>query len=200
MTHLGAPGTGPTRDKLTMLDQTDVGSAPVRTKIPERADVACARSLAAPLVEVVIEIPRGSFLKRGSDGSLDFISPLPCPYNYGSVPGLLGLEGDLLDAVVLGPRLARGSRVRVAAHGAVGLMDRGLYDDKLICAREPPSAAQCARVVRFFRVYGWAKRLLNLLRLHPGVTASRGWGPAPAALARARVVPPGERQGPVIRF
>ncbi|WP_236848714.1 inorganic diphosphatase [Candidatus Thiodictyon syntrophicum] len=148
----------------------------------------------------MIEIPRGSFLKRGSDGSLDFISPLPCPYNYGSVPGLLGLEGDLLDAVVLGPRLARGSRVRVTAHGAVGLMDRGLYDDKLICAREPPSAAQCARVVRFFWVYGWAKRLLNLLRLHPGVTASRGWGPASAALARARVVPPGERQGPVIRF
>jgi len=208
MTHLGAPGTGPTRDKLTMLDQTDVDSAPERTTAPERAAVARARSLVAPVVaslvapvvEVVIEIPRGSFLKRGSDGSLDFISPLPCPYNYGSVPGLLGLEGDLLDAVVLGPRLARGSRVRVAAHGAVGLMDRGLYDDKLICAREPPSAAQCARVVRFFRVYGWAKRLLNLLRLHPGVTAGRGWGPASAALARARVVPPGERQGPVIRF
>ena len=200
MTHLGASGTGPARDKLTMLDQTDVGSAPVRTKTPGRAAVACGQSLVAPLVEVVIEIPRGSFLKRGSDGSLDFISPLPCPYNYGSVPGLLGLEGDLLDAVVLGPRLARGSRVRVAAHGAVGLMDRGRYDDKLICAREPPSAAQCARVVRFFRVYGWAKRLLNLLRLHPGTTASRGWGPAPAALARARPAPPGERQGPVIRF
>ena len=154
----------------------------------------------APQLEVVIEIPRGSFIKRGSNGTLDFISPLPCPYNYGSVPGLLGLEGDLLDAVVLGPRLPRGSRVRVAAYGAVGLKDRGLFDDKLICARTPPTAAERARVVRFFRVYGWAKRLLNLLRLHPGTTAGQGWGTAAAALARARPVRPGQRAEPVIRF
>ena len=30
-------------------------------------------------LEVVIEIPRGSFLKRGSTGHIDFVSPLPCP-------------------------------------------------------------------------------------------------------------------------
>jgi inorganic pyrophosphatase len=53
---------------------------------------------------VVIEVPRGSFLKRGSTGHVDFISPLPCPFNYGSVPIYLGLEGDLLDALVLGKR------------------------------------------------------------------------------------------------
>ena len=64
-----------------------------------------------PRVEVVIEVPRGSFLKRGSSGSIDFVSPLPCPFNYGSVETLIGLEGDLLDAIVLGPRLALGSRV-----------------------------------------------------------------------------------------
>jgi len=52
-----------------------------------------------PEVDVVIEIPRGSFLKRGSTGHVDFISPLPCPFNYGSVPSYLGREGDLLDAV-----------------------------------------------------------------------------------------------------
>jgi inorganic pyrophosphatase len=60
-------------------------------------------SRSPPEVEVVIEIPRGSFLKRGSTGHIDFISPLPCPFNYGAVPTLLGLEGALLDAVVLGP-------------------------------------------------------------------------------------------------
>ncbi len=153
-----------------------------------------------PLVEVVIEVPRGSFLKRGSSGKLDFISPLPCPYNYGSVPGLLGLEGDLLDALVLGPRLPRGSRLSVRAYGAVGLRDRGLYDDKLICASRAPSAAERTRVIRFFRIYGWAKRLLNLLRLHPGATASQGWGDAADALARARTVGIGERGEPVIGF
>ncbi|MDH3832481.1 MAG: hypothetical protein OEU48_12475, partial [Gammaproteobacteria bacterium] len=46
-----------------------------------------------PRLDVIIEIPRGSFLKRGSSGELDFISPLPCPYNYGSVENYIGLEG-----------------------------------------------------------------------------------------------------------
>ena len=32
-----------------------------------------------------------------------FILPLPRPFNYGAVPADLGLEGYLLDAVVLGP-------------------------------------------------------------------------------------------------
>ncbi len=62
-----------------------------------------------PCVEVVIEIPRGSFLKRGSTGCVDFVSPFPCPFNYGSVRQYIGGEGDYLDAVVLGPRLAAGS-------------------------------------------------------------------------------------------
>jgi inorganic pyrophosphatase len=46
-------------------------------------------------------VPRGSFLKRGLTGRIDFVSPLPCPFNYGAVPSHLGLEGDLLDALVL---------------------------------------------------------------------------------------------------
>jgi len=66
-------------------------------------------------VDVLIEIPRGSFLKRGSTGRIDFVSPFPCPFNYGSVPTHLGLEGDLLDAVVLGPRLAAGTRLTTKA-------------------------------------------------------------------------------------
>ena len=71
-----------------------------------------------PVVEVVIEVPRGSFLKRGSTGRVDFISPLPCPFNYGSVPGYIGLDGDLLDALVLGPRLSLGARIRRQSLGS----------------------------------------------------------------------------------
>ena len=88
-------------------------------------------------VQVLIEVPRGSFLKRGSTGHIDFISPLPCPFNYGSVPTHVGLEGDLLDAVVLGPRLPLGTVLRVRAWGAVTLTDRGMSDDKLICSSTP---------------------------------------------------------------
>lgn len=136
-------------------------------------------------VDVVIEIPRGSFLKRGSTGELDFVSPLPCPFNYGSVHEYIGLEGDLLDAVVLGPRLAPGTRVRVRAFGAVGLTDRGMYDDKLICARQPPGAVRRFLVLSFFHLYARCKGLLNLLRGYTGRNTCEGWGEAEAAIARA---------------
>ena len=148
---------------------------------------------------MVIEIPRGSFLKRGSGGGLDFVSPLPCPYNYGSVPDYLGLEGDLLDAVVLGPRQPRGSRVRVRAWGSVGLSDRGLYDDKLICASRRPDRLQRCRVLRFFRFYARCKRLLNWLRQQPGLTRCEGWDEASRAIARARPRHQSWR-GPAVRF
>jgi inorganic pyrophosphatase len=143
-------------------------------------------SSAAPELEVVIEVPRGSFLKRSSMGRVDFISPLPCPFNYGSVPDYLGLEGDLLDAVVLGPRLPFGSLVRVRARGAVILTDRGMTDDKLICADRPLDAAERIRVLRFFRFYARCKGLLNAWRNRPGRNDCDGWCEAREALARAR--------------
>jgi len=152
-----------------------------------------------PRVAVCIEIPRGSFRKVGSTGGVDFVSPLPCPFNYGSVPDYVGLEGDLLDAVVLGPRLARGTRVEVQAFGAVGLHDRGLYDDKLICAAAAPGPWRRRGVVAFFHLYAVAKRLLNAWRRRRGHTACAGWGDAGAAIARARPRPP-EWQGPDVPF
>jgi inorganic pyrophosphatase len=134
----------------------------------------------------VIEVPRGSFLKRGSTGHIDFVSPLPCPFNYGAVPHLLGLEGDLLDAVVLGPRLAFNARVRVRAWGAVALMDRGMIDHKLICSHRPLSPDDRSRVLRFFRFYARCKGLLNVWRRRPGRNQCDGWIEAHEALARAR--------------
>jgi inorganic pyrophosphatase len=139
-------------------------------------------------------------VKRGSIGTLDFVSPIPCPYNYGSIHGYLGLEGDLLDALVLGPRLPAGSRVQVRAYGAVGLADRGLYDDKLICARSPVGRWQRFLVIGFFRVYGRCKGLLNRLRGRPGHTAYVGWFDAADALARAEPLSAGPWQGPKINF
>ena len=139
-----------------------------------------------PEVEIVIEVPRGSFLKRGSSGRIDFVSPLPCPFNYGAVPTHLGLEGDLLDALVLGPRLRLGTRMRMKAWGAVTFTDRGMSDDKLICSDHPPSPAELRKVLRFFHFYARCKGLLNLWRRRPGRNACDGWCEASEALARAR--------------
>ena len=137
-------------------------------------------------VEVVIEVPRGSFTKRGSTGQVDFVSPLPCPFNYGSVPTYIGLEGDLLDALVLAPRLPLGARVRVNAWGAVILTDRGMTDDKLICSDHRVTAAEQRMVLRFFRIYARCKGLLNFWRRRPGRNACDGWCDVAHALARAR--------------
>ena len=152
-----------------------------------------------PRVEVVIEIPRGSFLKRGSNGHIDFVSPFPCPYNYGSVHQYIGGEGDYLDALVLGPRLAAGTRVHVSAYGAVGLSERYMYDDKLVCAERPLTSSERRRVVRFFHVYAFCKGILNVLRGQRGRSRCEGWGDAAAAIARA--VPVTQRlPRPVIKF
>jgi inorganic pyrophosphatase len=159
-----------------------------------------ARHAGPPELDVVIEIPMGSFLKRGSSGRVDFISPFPCPFNYGSVEDLLGLEGDLLDAVVLGPRLPRGTRVAVKAFGAVGLTDRGMYDDKIICSHRPLSRRQRLLVVAFFRLYAKCKWVLNLLRGQAGRNACEGWGDALSAIARARRFDRAGWKGPAIRF
>jgi inorganic pyrophosphatase len=143
-------------------------------------------SSSAPEVDVVIEVSRGSFLKRGSTGQVDFISPLPCPFNYGSVPAYVGLEGDLLDALVLGPRLAFGTRIRVKAWGAVILTDRGMTDDKLVCSDHPVNLAERRKVLRFFHFYAKCKGLLNVWRRRPGRNACDGWCEAAQALARAQ--------------
>ena len=141
--------------------------------------------MAPTVVRVRIEIPRGSFLKRGSTGRIDFVSPLPCPFNYGSVPEFIGREGDLLDAVVLGPRLAAGTEVETLAWGAVTLTDRGMSDDKLICCASPLRPEQRSEVLRFFRFYARCKGWLNLWRRRPGRNACDGWIGAGEAIARA---------------
>ncbi|MGZ5052868.1 MAG: inorganic diphosphatase [Methylobacter sp.] len=138
-----------------------------------------------PLVEVIIETPRGSFLKRKSTGELDFISPFPCPFNYGSIATLTGMDGDFLDAVVLGPRLPAGTTVKIHARGAVRMIDRGFYDDKLICSFPPVSPREQRLILLFFQVYAKAKCLINLARGYKGRNSCEGWCKAEDALAGA---------------
>jgi inorganic pyrophosphatase len=115
------------------------------------------------------------------------------------VPTKLGLEGDLLDALVLGPRLPFSTRVRVKARGAVTLTDRGMSDDKLVCSDHPLRPSEREQVLRFFRFYAKCKGLLNAWRRRPGRNACEGWCEAAQALARAR--PRDDMwQGPPVEF
>ncbi len=127
------------------------------------------------LCEVTIEYPRWSMLKRRSDGSLDFVAPLPCPYNYGSISGRRSGDGDLLDAVVLGPRLALGTQCSLRACGIVGFLDLGLNDPKVICSAAPMSARERAGLEMFFRGYAGFKRALAAIRGRREPTRYLGW-------------------------
>ncbi len=141
-----------------------------------------------PVVEVIIEIPRGSFIKRGSSGQLDFISPIPCPFNYGSVLAYTGLDGDFLDAVVLGPRMPAGTRINVPALLAISLIDRGFHDDKLVCSDEPIPEWKKTYILLFFKLYAKAKILINFAKGHKGRNSCEGWLDAHEAVCRATPV------------
>jgi inorganic pyrophosphatase len=125
-------------------------------------------------LEVVIEVPLGGLVKRRDDGGIDFVSPVPCPFNYGSVPGTRSGDGDRLDALVLGPRLARGARVRARVVGRVRFTDAGQEDPKLICSERPLGRLDRARIAAFFAMYAHAKGLLNWLRGKAGPTRYGG--------------------------
>jgi len=128
------------------------------------------------MVTVAIEVARGSFVKRRPGGSVDFVSPFPCPYNYGSVLGTRGDDGDPLDAVVLGPRLPYGLRVRVGVLGCVDFVDGGVSDPKWVCATRALRPADRDDVERFFRVYARFKQVVyRLRRSPPRRTVCLGW-------------------------
>jgi len=126
-------------------------------------------------VEVVVEVPRFGFIKRTSGGAIDFVSPLPCPVNYGSIPATLAADGDPRDAVILGPRLSRGTRCEVPVRAVLGFVDAGLMDDKVICKDGPLSAADRALLLVFFGIYAVAKGGLNRARRLPGPTRCLGF-------------------------
>lgn len=130
------------------------------------------------VVEAVVEAPRFSWIKRRSDGRIDFVSPIPCPYNYGSVPGRVADDGDPLDAVILGPRLPAGARVRRRVVGVIDFVDDGAGDPKVILAEAALTAGERRGLWAFFAIYSRFKRVLARLRGSRRETRVRGlWTP-----------------------
>lgn len=115
-------------------------------------------------VRVVVEVPRGSHVKRAADGRIDFLSPVACPFNYGSVPDLPSADGEPADAVVLGPALPLGHDATWPVHAVVRFVDAGLPDDKLICGSAPPTPADERAIRRFFNRYAAVKQAFARLR------------------------------------
>ncbi|MCB9664741.1 MAG: inorganic diphosphatase [Alphaproteobacteria bacterium] len=122
-------------------------------------------------VEVLVEVPAGGRVKRRADGRADVVSPVGVPWNYGSVPGERSGDGDLLDALLLGPRREVGTRVTGRVVGVVDFQDAGLDDPKLVVGTPGPRTRLGIRL--FFALYPWPKRLLHAVRGEHGVTRTR---------------------------
>lgn len=125
-------------------------------------------------LEVLVEVSRGDHRKPRADGSTDFVSPLPSPFNYGSVLGTAGEDGDPQDVLILGPTLPVGTRGRFPVRGRVRFIDAGVQDDKWVVSAWPPSRGEWLAVRVFFRGYTRFKRVLYRLRRVRGRTAYLG--------------------------
>jgi inorganic pyrophosphatase len=113
---------------------------------------------------IYIETPKGSFVKRNENLSVDFISPIPCPFNYGHIKGELGGDGDPLDALLLGSRLPMGTEVDVELVGCVYFIDGGHQDDKLILCPRAPTEREKWMIKYFFNGYVLLKKISDGLR------------------------------------
>jgi len=130
-----------------------------------------------PCVRVRVEVPRGSFAKRSAHGEVEFLSPVPCPFHYGSVIDVMGADGDAQDALILGARgpCPRGSVHEVPVVACVHFVDDGVPDDKWVCSEAPLTRAQELALVAFFRFYGGVKMTHDRIRGKRAPTGFRGF-------------------------
>ena len=117
---------------------------------------------------IVIETPKGSFVKRNEHGQADFISPVPCPFNYGHIKGEVGGDGDPLDALLLGKYRESGVEITAKIFGCVYFIDDNMRDDKWILSEKEPTKIQKGMIVVFFGIYVQAKRLIARLKGRKG--------------------------------
>ena len=114
------------------------------------------------LQTILIETPKGSFVKRNELGKIDYVSPLPSPFDYGRLEGFAGGDGDPMDAIWLGTRL---ESERASGHiiGVVRFVDGGATDDKWLLSDRPTvSTANVWMLKVFFLVYAQVKNVLDL--------------------------------------
>lgn len=126
-------------------------------------------------VQVVIEIPAGSFTKYELDAKTGHIfvdrfqsMPVVYPTNYGSIPSTVGLDGDPLDALVITRQpVYPGALIRVRPIGIMKMIDGGDIDDKIVAvpiSKLDPTydeiktiddlpAIERSRIEQFFAVY-----------------------------------------------
>jgi inorganic pyrophosphatase len=98
----------------------------------------------SPTLHILVEIPAGSSIKYEQDEETGRIyvdrfvpTPMVYPENYGSVEGVKGKDGDLLDALVLTSQpIAPGVWIKARIIGMLEMEDEEGIDHKMICVPE----------------------------------------------------------------
>ena len=112
---------------------------------------------------ILIETSRGSFVKRNEHGQIDYVSPVPSPFHYGSLIGLDGGDGDPMDALWFGDT-PNDIQVIGIVIGVVRFRDKGSVDDKWILTDgRPLTRVELFALQHFFRGYATLKNLLEFV-------------------------------------
>lgn len=112
---------------------------------------------------ILIETPRGSFVKRNEHGQIDYVSPIPCPFHYGCLPELNGGDGDPMDALWFG-YTPHDTHITGIVIGVVRFRDHGSVDDKWILTDgRALTRVELWGLQHFFRGYATLKNLLELV-------------------------------------
>lgn len=86
-----------------------------------------------PTLDMVLEQPRGTFVRRDAQGKRMYVSPLPLPFHYGACPSQLAEDGSGLDVILLGGgNYAVGDRIGVTPVGVADFQDGPDWDPKVI--------------------------------------------------------------------
>ena len=139
------------------------------------------------LVNVIIEIPRGSGNKYEFDKDLgvfmlDRVQPttMKQPYDYGFVPKTLSDDGDPIDAlVVVDEALFPGVVVNARVVGMLKMIDDGETDEKLICVADDDKSYRHVESLDDLgphfqdKVRHYFERYKDLQKKHVEIT---GWG------------------------
>lgn len=144
-----------------------------------------------PRICARIEVAKWQFSKRDDSGRVQYRSPFPLPFDYGSTPLMAMADGDL-DILVLDRSCSSrgiGTELDVCPVAVAHFMDAGRWDPKVIARiapkRDPLSRSEALFLGLFFRALAFLKTIsLGLAQTEKGAAFGglvhppvRGGGP-----------------------
>ncbi|MBW6451193.1 MAG: inorganic diphosphatase [DPANN group archaeon] len=121
-------------------------------------------------MKVTIEITKGSFIKSSitpTKTKLEFISPIPIPFNYGFINDTQSGDSEALDIIIFGEKLKRGSKLDISASGIILFKDNNVKDYKIIASTDKKNKTYRKIITYlFFKLYATIKPLIYLIFEH----------------------------------